>query len=63
MHYKVLDSSIFVDSYEKYWRNLSEVFWQKEVYLLKFQLLTVCKAKGRAVWREKEDLLLKKVFG
>ena len=63
MQYKVLDSSKFVDSYEKYWRNLSGVFWHKEPYLLKFQLLTVCKPKGRTLWRDKEDLLLKKVFG
>lgn len=30
---------------------------------MKYQLLTICKAKGRTVWREKEDLLLKKIFG
>jgi hypothetical protein len=29
MHYKVLDPSKFIDSGEKYWRLLSEVFWQK----------------------------------
>lgn len=55
MHYKVLDPSKFIDSGEKYWRLLSEAFWQKEVYFLKYQLLNLFKAKGRIVWRSKED--------
>lgn len=62
MHYKVLDSAKFVDSNDKYWRSLSEVFWQKEAYFLKYQLLNICKAKGRTVWRAKEDELLRKIF-
>lgn len=55
MHYKVLDPSKFIDSGEKYWRQLSEIFWQKEIYFLKYQLLNVFKAKGRIVWRARED--------
>jgi hypothetical protein len=51
MQMKLLEASNFVDSHEKYWRNISETFWNKEIFFLKYQLLNIIKSKNRTIWR------------
>lgn len=55
MQLKLIEPLKFVDAYEKYWRNISETFWNKEVYFLKYQLLNILKTKGRTLWKADED--------
>jgi hypothetical protein len=62
VQFKVIDAAKFVDGFEKYWRKISELFWQKDVHLLKYQFLNLIKTKGRAAWKKEEEELLKVAF-
>lgn len=62
MHLKMLDPVKFLDGCEKYWKLVSEAFWEKSVPFLKYQLLNIIKTKGRTVWKEQEDALLKEAY-
>ena len=62
IHYKAIDPVKFIDGYDKYWKLISEAFWQKEVYFLKYQLLNIFKIKGRTIWKAEEDELLRDSF-
>lgn len=62
MQLKLIDPLRFVDAYEKYWRHISETFWKKEVYFLKYQLLNIIKTKGRTLWKADEDQILRLAY-
>lgn len=65
IHLKALDPLKFVDKhdrYDKYWRNISENLWNKDILLLKYQLLNIVKTKGRTIWKAEEDDLLIKAY-
>lgn len=62
MHLKLLECHRFLDSCERYWKALSTAFWGKNIHFLKYQLLNIQKTKGRIVWREREDELLREAY-
>lgn len=55
MKLKLLDPLEFVDGYPKYWKEISLIFWGKNILFLKYQLLCLVKTKTRIVWKKDED--------
>lgn len=62
MKLKSLEPVDFVDGYNRYWTDTSAVFWGKTIPFLKYQLLSLIKAKGRINWKKEEDDLLLEAY-
>lgn len=61
---KLLDPIKLVDNlkYDKYWKNISATFANKDIPFLKYQLMTIIKIKGRTTWKKEEEELLKEAY-